>query len=1045
MLSKMIERALKNRHWVLLLILLVVFLGVYASKELALDAVPDITPVQVVVNAKTGGLEPQQIEKTVTYAIETEMAGLPKVTDVRSLSRFGLAQVVIVFEDRTDIYWARQVVLERLQALRDEVPDGVSVELAPISTGLGEVLMYVVLPKPGSPLEKKSDKKRLLYLRTIQDFVIRPFLKSHIKGIAEADVNGGYKKQIHIDVEPYKMERFGITIDELIKNLETLGENYGGGYIEKKGKQIIVRTIGQLDLKALQEIPIRLDVFGKPIRLNQVAKIREDYVQRVGTATYRGQETVLGTVLMLMGENSRRVALSAEEAVQNLPLPDDVKVEIVYSRSFLVNATLKTVAKNLSEGAGLVVIVLLLILGNFRAAVIVALAIPLSMLAAILGMRYWGISANLMSLGAIDFGLLVDGSVVMIENLVRRLKNEKRTALSPNEKFHIVLDSAKEVMKPVLMGLFVIMIVYVPILSLEGVEGKMYHPMALTVLMALAASLVVALFVMPVLGFLLIKNSEVSHHESFFFRIIQKIYEPILNFSLRFKFVLPLLMLPVVIFSFWLFSIIGADFMPSLNEMDMVVNLVHDSSISLTKAARIQKKIDKIILEFPEVKTVFSRMGTNEAATDPMGNNLVDTFLILEKDFSKWGKNSDGSLRTKQDLFDAIQHRIEEKFPDIEVMQNQPIEMRFNEILEGSRADVSLRIYGKDLEELIDLQDKAKEILEKISGADEVELDALTALRKSPVLDIELHFDKIAKYGVGIPVVNKVLETAMVGREIGSFYEYDWRFPIIVRLAEKYRNRTQDILRIPITLPEGGTIPLSTVTDLHRREKVTAIARSEGRRYAGVAVNLEGRDTLSFVKEAQDQMKKELVIPQGYELRWGGQFKNLERARAKLMLIVPLILFVIFVLINQIFGSFKQTLLVYLSIPFAVTGGIFSLYLGGFHLSMSASIGFIALTGIAILNSLVLVTFFNQLRQEGKTVLEAVRLGSLIRLRPVLMTALVASLGFLPMALNVGIGAEVQKPLATVVIGGLISSTLLTLFLLPTLYVWIEKTVDRTA
>jgi cobalt-zinc-cadmium resistance protein CzcA len=964
------------------------------------------------------------------------MAGLPKVAEVRSLSRFGLSQVVVVFEDGTDIYWARQLVIERLQSVREQMPKGIDVELAPISTGLGEILMYAVLPQPGSDLEKKKIKDQLLYLRTIQDFVIKPFLKSQVKGVAEVDAIGGYKKVIHVDMNPHKMENYGITFNGLSQRLETLGENYGGGYIEKEGEQIIVRTMGELDLEALNDLPIQLDVFGKPIRLRKVAKVREDFVQRLGAATYKGSETVLGTVLMLTGENSRQVSLNAEKAIKKLPLPKDVRVEIVYSRSFLVNATIKTVAKNLAEGAGLVVLVLLLILGHIRGALIVALAIPISMLSAILGMKHFGISANLMSLGAIDFGLLVDGSVVMIENLIRRLKSAD-SAMTVGMKYQLTLESAKEVAKPVIMGLLIIMVVYVPILSLEGIEGKMYHPMALTVLMALGSSLVVSIFLMPVLGFLILRGADISHKEPLFLRLIQAIYHPLLSFSLRFKFVFPMIVIPVFFYSLWIFSRIGSDFMPALNEGDMTIQFVHDSKISLTESIRRQRKIEKMILKYPQVNTVFARTGTSEAATDPMGVNLVDTFIILEKGPSE-NNRKDIQTESKQELFEKIRGEIEVEFKDVEVMQGQPIEMRFNEILEGSRADVSLRIYGKDLDALTDLQNKAKEILEGIPGVSEVELDALTALRKSPVLDVKLDFEKIARYGVGISLVNEILETTMAGKEVGSFYEYDWRFPIVVRLMETHRNNIQEISNIPVTLPEGGTIPLSKLADLNIEEKVTAIARSEGSRYAGIAMNLEDRDIVSFVNEAKEKLQDRLEIPEGFRLYWGGQFKNLERAKRKLMIIVPITLFIVFVLINQVFGSFRQTILVYLSIPFAITGGIFSLYLRGMTFSVSAAVGFIALAGIAILNGVVLVTFFNQLRQEDKSIVEAVRLGALIRLRPVIMTALVASLGFLPMAMNTGIGAEVQRPLATVVIGGLISSTLLTLLILPTLYVWIE-------
>jgi len=1035
----MIEKSLKNRLWIFVLFGIGALAGLYFLREIPIDAVPDITSVQVVVNTKTGALDPEQVEKTVSYPVESEMSGISGVHEVRSLSKYGLSQVVIVFKDGTNIYWARQQISERLQNVRESLPQGLSPELAPITTGLGEVLMYAVLPKADSELARKSLQERLLYLRTIQDLVIKRHLKANVPNIAEVDSNGGYKKEIHIDVDPHRLDQYGLSIEDLVHKLETLGESFGGGYIEYEGKQIIVRTQSAVStLEQIRKITIKLDVGGRPIALEKVAHVREDFVQRLGAATYDGEETVLGTVLMLSGANSRQVALDSEKSLKEMDLPDDVEVKPLYSRRYLVEATIKTVAKNLADGAGLVIIVLLLILGNLRAALMVSLAIPLSMLFAASGMRYFGISANLMSLGAIDFGLLVDASVVIIENVLRQME-EKRGDLSKKEQYTLILEAVKEVAVPVTMGLLLIMAVYVPILALEGIEGKIFGPMAQTVLMALGSSLLVALLLMPALAYLILRKPKDHGKGAAVFNLCRKAYAPVLNWSIHHRIAV---LIPVAIMSLlaiFAYMRLGAEFMPPLDEGDMVVNLTRDSSISLSESIHLQKQSDKVIAGFSEVEHVFSRLGTPESATDPMGVHLSDTFLVLKKDRNNWGKTKEGQLRSKDDLFQAIREAIEEQVPGQEVTQSQPIEMRFNEILEGSRADVSLRIYGKDLEVLLGLLEQSRDLIEKIPGASEVELDALTALRKSPVLNVRLSHEKIARYGVEIGEVNSILESAMGGKEVGSFYEYQWRFPIVVRLLEEYRDNPKELANLPVGLPDKGTVPLSALATLEEKEQVTTISHQHGVRYAAVAINLSGRDTASFVKEAKQNLSENLKLPEGYTLSWGGQFKNLEQAKARLQIIVPLILIAIFFVLLKNFGSIRQAILIYTSIPFAVTGGVFSLYLRGIHFSISAAVGFIALIGIAILNAMVLVTFFNQLRERKVALEEAVIQGSMSRLRPVLMTALVASLGFIPMAFNTGIGAEVQKPLATVVIGGLITSTVLTLLVVPTLYLWIER------
>lgn len=1045
MFDNLVESALKNRLWIFTIFLGVCIAGILATMKLPIDAVPDITNVQVVINTKTGALEPGKIEKLVTYPIETEMTGLPGVEEVRSLSKFGLSQIVVVFDEKMEIYFARQIIGERLQNVRADLPEALTPQLAPVTTGLGEVLMYVLQAKKGSVLAAKPENERLLYLREVQEFTIRPQLKK-ISGVADVDTNGGLSKQIHINIFPNRLEKFGISLEKLTSKLDSLGESFGGGYIQRDDRQIIVRAAGNVsNLSEIENLPLTLGVTGKAIRVKDVADVAAENSLRVGAATTRGQETVLGTVLMRIGANSREVSTDSENAILNeMKIPEDVDVKIVYSRSHLVSATIKTIVKNLAEGAGLVVVVLLLLLGNLRAALVVALAIPVSMLFALKGMEIFGISANLMSLGAIDFGLLVDGAVVLIENVIRRfeLSAAAGAVLNKKDKFKIVLEASNEVIKPLVFGLFIIMLVYVPILYLEGIEGKMFKPMAATVLLALGASLVVALFLMPALAYLFIPSKVDHGKEPFLFRIIHKAYEPVLNFALARRWiVLPIIILPAIAASV-LFFRLGSDFIPQLDEGDLVVNLVRSSQQGIDASVRWQKRAEEIIMKFEEVEQVFSRMGTAESALDPMGPYLADTFVVLKKDHKQWPAIN-GRPRTKDELFAAIKEKLEEDNIEQEVTASQPIEMRFNEILEGSRADVSLRIYGPDLDKLLEYSNKAKEILESVKGIGEMESDPLTALTKSPMLDVSLNYDKMARYGVALKEVNSVLESAMSGKEVGSFYQGERRFPILVHLDEKLRNNLKEISRIPVGLETGGTIPMSLVTDIQERDVVTTVARSSARRYSSLAINLKDRDVGSFVTEARALVDQKLKPDPGYEFSWGGQFKNLEKAKSRLAIIIPITLLIIFILLLKSFGNLRHALLVFSAIPFAMVGGVFSLYFRGINFSVSAAIGFIALAGIATLNSMVMVNYFNDLRAKGTTIANTVLEGALTRLRPVAMTALVASLGFIPMALNTGTGAEVQRPLATVVIGGLITSTILTLILVPVIYGWIEEQFSK--
>ncbi len=1038
MIHRLIEFALKARSWVIVFFLGIVGIGAFSVSRLPIDAVPDITNVQVMINTKTGALAPGEIETIVTYPIEMELSGLPNVDEIRSISKYGLSQITVVFKDGMDLYFARQLIAERLVAIQGSLPDGFVPQMGPVSTGLGEVLMYSVTAKEGSKLAGLPDEDRLRYLHTIQEWNIKPHMKT-VTGVAEIDTNGGYTRAVYIALDPIKMERYGVSMRRIIESLDQIGVNHGGGYIERSGKRIIVRSLSRLEsVDRIKEIPIRLYALQAPIKLGDIAYIGEGNMPRVGATTSNGAESVTGTVLMRIGANSRTVAEESIQKLESLPIPADVKVNILYSRSYLVDATIHTVEKNLAEGAALVIVILLLILGNFRAAIIVSLAIPVSMLFSASAMLYFGISANLMSLGAVDFGLLVDASVVMIENIIRKFEHSNKTNLTRKDKFQMVLEAAKEVSGPVVSGLVIIMIVYVPILTLTGIEGKMFRPMAATVLLALGASLLVALILMPLLAYIFIKIPK-NESVSFFFRLIDKVYRPVLDFSLRMPVSLSIAALSIALLSVFLFTRLGSDFIPSLDEGDLVIGMVRSPDISLEESVNQQQKAEDIIAQFPEVEQVFSRIGTPESATDPMGINFADTFVILKKDHSQWPERIDGRHYTKEELYRAIADVIEKELPGHSLSPTMPIEMRFNEMLEGSRADITLRIFGNDLDKLMQLVAIAENKLQAIDGVDEVAMDELTALRRTPVVDIKPDYARLSSRGIDMGQLNEAFSTGMAGKEIGSFYEGDRRIPILLRLDDKYRNKSGYMDRIPIDLPGGGTLSLGELARIENGQQVTTIARYNSQRYAAVSIYLKDRDVASFATEAQKLMNDSLDLPEGFYLTWGGQFKNLQKAKIRLMIIVPITLAIIFMILLRTFNDLAHTLLIFNTIPFAVTGGIIALYLRDISFSISAAVGFIALTGIAILNAMVLVSFFNERMDGIRTIREVVFFGTLMRLRPVLMTALVASLGFIPMALNTGTGSEVQRPLATVVIGGLVSSTLLTLLLLPALYLKLEE------
>jgi cobalt-zinc-cadmium resistance protein CzcA len=1039
MVARIFDFALRQRVLVLLGVVALAIAGVWSALRLPIDAVPDITNVQVQINTTVAALAAEEIERQISFPIETEMQGLQGLVEMRSISRFGLSQITLVFDDHADIYRARQLVMERLQNVLGELPPGTQPKLAPITTGLGEVFFYTVDYAPGAANKPPTRYEQLLELRQIQEWMIKPMLRS-VPGTAEVNTSGGYEKQIVVLPDPDKMMSAGLSFDELAGVVGENVENAGGGIVQRGGEQISIRSVGRVQTREeIANLPVKFGGRVMPLLVRDVAEVGIGSNFRTGASTMNGEEAVVCWVMMLSGANSRLVAQQANEKLKEIQkkLPEGILVQTVYNRSELVNHTIATVEKNLFEGAILVVIVLLALIGNWRAALIVAAAIPLSMLFALTGMVRFGISGNLMSLGAVDFGLIVDGAVVVVENVVRQLGVKQRQLarrLTVEERLHTIRAASHQVGRPMVFGVAIITIVYVPILALTGIEGKMFKPMALTVIFALIGALVLALTVVPMLCSFFLTGS-VAEDDNRLVRGAKKIYEPVLRWALGHRWVA--LGAAVILFavSVFEFNRLGAEFVPQLDEGSTVLMLTGPASVGIDTSLAQQKKAERALLqEFPEITHIYSRIGTAEVQTDPMGPNLSDTFIFFVPP-EKWRKVNGHSI-TKDELAEAMSKTVRDKTPGLSPAITQPIEMRFNELLEGARADIALKIFGPDLAVLQKAQTEARAILEKIPGTGDVEFDAFG---KAPVLEITLNRTNMTRYNVHATEVNKVVAAALGGANVGSFIEGNRRFEIVVRLPEERREKLEHLGRLPLRTSDGGLIPLGKVANLSMTEQVSTINREAGQRRAALLVNLRGRDVQSWVTEAQQKLAAQVKLPDGYYFEFGGQFKNLQAARARLLVVVPLVLALIFVIIFAAFSSLRQALVIYSGIPLAVTGGVFALVLRGLPFSISAGIGFIALSGVAVLNGVVLITYFNQLREEGRTVVDAVLEGSLTRLRPVLMTALVASLGFVPMAIASGSGAEVQRPLATVVIGGIVSSTFLTLVLLPVLYEWFER------
>lgn len=1031
MLEKIIRFSLKHRWFVLLFTLIIAMLGVYNFQHLPIDAVPDITNVQVQINTQASGYSPFEVEQRITFPVELAMSGLPNLDYTRSLSRYGLSQVTVVFKDGTNIYFARQLINERLQEVKNKLPAEAETTLGPISTGLGEIFMYVVKNKPDVPVTQRYNPTEL---RTLQDWIIKPQLRN-VEGVAEVNTIGGYEKQFHITPAPSKLVRYGLSLNNVVEALQRNNNNVGAGYIEHNGEQNLIRVPGRVQNIADIENIVIASFEGTPVYIRDVAEVGLGKELRTGAATEDSKEVVLGTVFMLMGENSRTVSerVAAKMKQINKSLPDGVEAVTVYNRTALVNATINTVTNNLLEGALLVCVILFLFLGNIRAALITAMVIPLSMLLTITGMVSNQISANLMSLGALDFGLIVDGAVIIVENCMKYLgkqQHELQRILTHEERLKVIAYAATEVIRPSIFGVFIITVVYLPILTLTGVEGKMFLPMAETVIMALMASMLFALTFVPAAVAIFLRG-RIQEKENRLVHGISLGYARVLRhcFHARYEVICAAVVLVLIslLFAFRL----GGEFIPSLDEGDIAMHAMRIPGTSLTQAIAMQDLVEQRIRQFPEVSVVFSKLGTAEVATDPMPPNVADTFIMLRP-----RKEWPDPRKTKQELMQEIEQALTQ-IPGNNYEFTQPIQMRFNELISGVRSDVAVKVFGDDMNTLREIAELISKQLKEVPGAADVKVEQVSGL---PLLTIEINRDTLARYGLQAGTVQDAIVIATGGKKGGELFEGDKRFDLIVRLPESLRSNP-DVLRnvfVPLPPAKDGElhfIPLSELAKTIRSESPNQISRESGKRRVVVTANVRNRDLNSFVNEAKERIEQNVKLPSGYWIIWGGQFEQLQSASQRLQIVVPVTLLGIFLLLFMSLGNIRDALLVFSGIPLALTGGVFALYLRDIPLSISAGVGFIALSGVAVLNGLVMITFINKLYEQKKFYLkDAVLQGSLARLRPVLMTALVASLGFVPMALATGTGSEVQRPLATVVIGGIISSTFLTLLVLPGLY-----------
>ena len=1028
--DRIIQFSIRNAIWVMLFTLTWIAVGLYSYQKLSIDAVPDITNVQVQINSQANGFTAAEVEQRITYPIENAMSGMPNLEQTRSISRYGLSQVTIIFKDGTDIYWARQLINQRLQEAQSALPDNIDPQMSPISTGLGEIYQWVIKAEPNA---KKADGSAYtaMDLREIQDWIVRPQLQ-RVAGVAEVNSIGGYNKTYIVSPDLKRLQQLQIPVTDLQTALTENNENRGAGFLEQNGQQLTVRVPGTLN--SIQDIEnvMLSQKNGLPIRVADVATVSIGHDLRTGGATYNGEETVLGIAMMMMGENSKTVAQALDHKMQEVKrsLPEGVVVETVYNRSSLVDKAIKTVAKNLIEGAILVIVILFIFLGNFRAALITACIIPLSMLFTITGMAEQKISANLMSLGALDFGIIVDGAVVIVENCIRRLaeaQHAKGRLLTRQERFTEVFLAAKQARRPLIFGQLIIMVVYLPIFALSGVEAKMFHPMAMAVVLALVGAMILSVTFVPAAVALWV-TGEVKEKESRWMLALKNKYADVLNWAYQFKYVVATLAVGILIISAAIFTRVGSEFAPQLSEGDFALQLMRAPSTGIEESLKIQEQVEKQLLQdFPEVKAIFARTGTAEVATDVMPPNISDAIVLL-KPREQWPnpKESIDELRGRMQAY--VEH-----IPGNNSEFSQPIELRFNELISGIRSDIGVKIFGDDLQVLNQEAEKIAQKLRRIEGATEVKVEQTDGL---PLLNVDIDHALAAQYGLSVRSIQDLVAASIGGQAVGQILQGDRRFDFVIRLNDEMRT-PQQLAQLPIQLPNGGLIQLQDIAKVENILGLAQVSRENGKRRVVVTANVRDRDLGSFVKEMQTELAQQ-KLPSGYWLGFGGQFENLASAKARMQIVVPLALIMIFVLLMAVFHNFKDSLLVFSGVPFALSGGLVALWLRDIPLSMSAGVGFIALSGVAVLNGLVMLTFIKELRLKYD-VATATWQGAVLRLRPVLMTACVASLGFIPMALATGTGAEVQRPLASVVIGGIISSTLLTLILLPVIYRWMNE------
>lgn len=1032
MLPRIIGFSIRQRWFVLAAVALLCAVGAWSALRLPIDAVPDITNVQVQINTQAEGYSPLESEQRITYPVETAIAGIPGLSYTRSISRYGLSQVTVVFDDGTDIYFARQQVAERIQSAKSQLPPGLEPQMGPIATGLGEIFMFAIEPKPGA---RKPDGSEWSAedLRTLSDWVVRPQMRT-IPGVAEVNTIGGYERQYHVTPNPAHLASLGLSLNDIVKALETNNGSRGAGYVERGGEQILIRVPGQAaNEQDLSQIVIATRG-GVPIRIGDVADVVIGHELRTGAATESGKEIVLGTIFMRTGENPRVVAQAAADRLKQVTasLPAGIVAHPLYDRTALVDRTIATVEKNLAEGALLVIAILFLLLGNFRAALITAAVIPVAMLMTLTGMLQTRTSANLMSLGALDFGLIVDGAVIIVENCLRRLGEQQHRLgrlLDRDERFGLVASASAEVIRPSIFGIVIITAVYLPIFALEGIEGKTFHPMAITVVFALTAALILSLTLVPAAVALFV-TGKVEEKENWLMRRLGDGYRPLLDRALAMpKAAVAIAVLLVAIAGIGA-TRLGSEFIPDLDEGDITMHALRIPGTSLTQAVGMQIQLENRLGKFPEVERIFSKLGTAEIANDPMPPSVADTYIML-KDRSDWPNPRKPTNELVTELNKAV-----DTLPGNNYEFTQPVMMRMNELIAGVRADVAVKLFGDDLDQLIKSGGAIEEVVGAITGAEDVKMEQVTGL---PMLSVTPRREMLARYGVSMSDVQDAVATATGGRQAGEMFDGDRRFAVVVRLPEALRTDLTVLGSLPVALPGGGSVPLAEVADISLATGPNQISRENGMRRAVITANVRGRDLGSFIDELRTRVAADVDMPDGYYVEYGGTFEQLQSATTRLQIVVPLVLLLIFGLLFTLFGSAKDAGIVFSGVPLALTGGIAALALRGIPMSISAGVGFIALSGVAVLNGVVMLSFIRDLRQRGQPLMEAIREGALTRLRPVMMTALVASLGFVPMALNVGTGSEVQRPLASVVIGGIVSSTILTLLVLPALYALVHR------